>query len=355
VTTPRSVPVGKTPAQPTRTAQPTPHKVPLQLDVVEPQPKTELKIDNGTRSTEPTMPKIKLKATVTVQGQPVSIGTIRWEFHVKGTYRVRITLSTYRMQPYDLPAGNVETAPGEEKEFTLAPELVVGGELVVKASYTGGAEVGGASVTKTVAGCKVTGQPLDRAESTAYIVSQAGSLAWLFLRMFYVETEMHPYQQFLNGMPWYGDPAGVGCVQRDPEPGEWTFPKDAVGTPNKLFPKIFWNWKRNVEEGIRYFNEVKLGYGRSDVASLRRAHPKLPDPPEALIDRAGIRRYNGGVEYSSADGLHYQAPAHAGKDYADKVVHASPPEAAPYPVPDDALVRVWPVDPPPAPGKKPKG
>ncbi len=356
MTAPRSVPVGKTPAQATRTAQPTQHKVPLKLEIEEPAAKTEFFVDNGTAATEPTMPKIKLKAKVTVQGQEVTIGAIKWEFHLTGTYPHRSS-DDVQSRRYNMAAGNVETAPNEEKEFTLAPQLVVGGNLVIKATYAGGAEVGGASVVQTVAGCTVHGKLLDIDEAQTYIIQQSGTLAWCFLRLFAYETRANPLNQFYQGMPWIGAPAGVGVGQRDPDGADWDeVLADEGGTtttkPNKYFPKIYWNWKRCIDESIAFFNGEKMSIGRANITALRGDNRKLPAAPEGVVYRAAIRAYNGGWEYHCDDGLHYQTPNDPSEYSYNVVRFTKPPKAANYPVPAEALAEIWPVDPPKPPAKR---
>jgi type VI secretion system secreted protein VgrG len=348
-----SVPVGKTPAQPTRTAQPTKHVVPIKLEIEEPAPKTDYKVDNGDRNTDPSMPKLKLKAKVTVQGQEVSIGAVRWEFHLTGTYPYRTGLTSVSHRAYNFAAGNVETKPGEEKEFQLLPADVIGGNLVVKASYTGGPDVGGATVTQTVAGCRVLGQRVDIDESQAYIIAQAGTLSWVFLRLFAYETRgANQLQQFSNGLPWIGAPAGVGIVQRDVEDDKWSrvFREEGGTTttaPNRYFPSIFWNWRACVREGISFFNSEKLSTGQRNIRLLREHNPKLPAAPEGVVYRAAIRAYNGGFEYHCADGLHYQTPNDPGEYSYNVVRWTQPPQAANYPVPAEALAEIWPANPEP--------
>ena len=339
-----SVAVGSTPAQPSRTAQPTSHTVPVKIDIVEPAAGQKLKIDPHTHTTEPTMPTVKLKATVAVQGTPVTTGTVRWELHISGQYRVR-SGGSYREQAYDFPAGNTTTAPGEEKVFQLAPALITGGKLSVKASYVAGPEVGNAQLTKTIEALVVGGEPGSE-EIAQYVIANGGDLIWLFLRLFLHESS---YLQFHGNDVHYGPPSGVGIGQRDPEAPEWKWPAklaDRVTQPNNFFPMIFWNWKRNIDAGMAFFRNVKIPAGKADLDSLQGAYPDLPAPPQGLLLRAAIRRYNGRTEWdASADGKHYVLAA-GRSDYVNTVLGMEPPHAAEYPVPADVELTVYPAPPP---------
>src|SRR5262249_43981484 len=132
---PAPIQVGETPAQPSRSAKPTEHEVPIKLEIIEPRHGTTFHTH-----TTPAMPHIALEARVLVQGEPAEIGSVRWAFHVSGKYRVRDEAgSGYRLQDYKLPAGHLRTSPGEARKFELKTAEIVGGDLEIKAVFHGGA------------------------------------------------------------------------------------------------------------------------------------------------------------------------------------------------------------------------
>lgn len=346
-----TVAVGSTPAQSARTAQPTSHTVPVKIVVAQPTAGLKLVIAPHTHTTEPTMPTVTLEAKVFVQGVSVTMGTVRWELSISGQYRVRSS-GGYREQAYDLPAGSTTSAPGEKKVFQLAPALLTGGKLLVKASYAAGPEVGNAHLTQKIHALVVGGPPSDE-EIAAYVIDVGGDLIWLFLRLFLHESS---FRQFDGNDVLYGPPSGVGIGQRDPEAPEWTWPAklaDRVTEPNNFFPMIFWNWKRNIDAGMAFFRSVKMPAGKADLDALQAEYPGLAAPPQGLLLRAAIRRYNGGSEYTaSTDGKHYVLAA-GRSDYVNIVLGMQPPHAEEYPVPADVELTVWP--PPPAPKRPVKG
>ncbi len=297
------------------------------------------------------MPTIDLKARVLVQGNETTEGVVRWEFTIIGSYRVRDPNGKhgYRMQEFRHTAGTAETKPNEAKKVQLAPAEIVGGDLEIKATFVGGPGLANITLTKVVTGHKVVGKNAPRAAVEAMIVDKGGDLAWLFLRMFCHES-VHSLAQFKNEAILYGPPSGVGIVQRDPTAEEWKWPTNRITTPNNLFPRIFWDWKKNVMEGISTFQSDYMNRGRRDIAKLRKANPKLPEASIGVLIRASIRRYNGGTEFSS-DGTHYIVDPKTPADrvgYVDEVLgdpHGT--LAATHPVPADATARKWPV--PPAP------
>ena len=342
------IPVGQTPAQVTAKARPTDHNVPIAIEVLSPVAASKFPIEPGTYpGVDPSMPSVEVKARVLVQGNETTVGVVRWEFTIVGTYRVRDPDGAhgYRMQEFRFAAGTAETLPNEAKTVQLAPAEIVGGDLEIKATYVGGPALANITLTKVVKGYKVVGKNAARAAVEAMIVDKGGDLAWLFLRMFCHESA-HALGQFKNEAVLYGPPSGVGIVQRDPTADEWRWPTNRITTPSNLFPRIFWDWKKNVIEGISTFQTVYMGRGRSDLARLRRHNPKLPEAPIGVLIRASIRRYNGGTEFSS-DGTHYivdpQTPADR-VGYVNEVLgdqHGT--LAATHPVPADATARKWPV------------
>ncbi len=346
------IPVGQTPAQLTAKAKPTDHNVPIAIEVLSPAPASKFPIEPGTYpGPDPSMPTLDLKARVLVQGNETSEGVVRWEFTIIGTYRVRDPNGAhgYRMQEFRHTAGTAETKPNEAKKVQLSPAEIVGGDLEIKATYVGGPGLANVTLTKVVTGHKVVGKNAPRAAVEAMIVDKGGDLAWLFLRMFCHES-VHSLAQFKNEAILYGPPSGVGIVQRDPTAEEWKWPTNRITTPNNLFPRIFWDWKKNVMEGISTFQSDYMNRGRRDIAKLRKNNPKLPEASIGVLIRASIRRYNGGTEFSS-DGTHYIVDPKTPADrmgYVDEVLgdpHGT--LAATHPVPADATARKWPV--PPAP------
>ena len=350
---PPPISVGKTPAQPTAHAKPTEHQVPIAVEILSPAAAAVFEIDPGAYpGPDPSMPAVPLKARVLVQGQETSAGSVRWELAISGKYRVRDPSAGagYRWQEFKLAAGTTRTRPGEEISFQLAPAEVVGGALSIKATFEGGPALGDATVTRALEGPKVVGKDAPRAQVEKYIADQAGDLAWLFLRMFCHESD-HTLAEFKKTDPRYGPPSGVGVAQQDPEEGEWVWPKDRLGTPSNFFPRIFWDWKKNVVSGMNHFLSDKVPTARRLIANLRKANPGLPQPPEGLVLRAAIRAYNGGRELdASPDGKHFIVSPHtipANVGYVDWVLGDPHGTLAPeHPVPDDVKLRTWPPLPP---------
>jgi type VI secretion system secreted protein VgrG len=165
--------------------------------------------------------------------------------------------------------------------------------------------------------------------------------------MFCHESD-HTLAQFKRTEPRYGPPSGVGIAQQDPEEQEWQWPKDRIGTPSNFFPRVFWDWKKNVASGIQHFLGDKVPTARRLIAKLRKAHPDLPQPPEPLVLRAAIRAYNGGRELDcAADGRHYVVSPHtipANVGYVGWVLddpHGT--LASQHPVPAEARLTRWPT------------
>ncbi|MFT3771028.1 MAG: type VI secretion system tip protein TssI/VgrG [Minicystis sp.] len=348
-----AIPVGTTPAQPAAKARPTDHAVPIAVEIVSPVLATKLEIDPGRYpGPEPSMPLVTLCAKVLVEGKETSVGSVRWEFSISGKYRVRdhSAKAGYRWQEFKHAAGTARTKPNEEKSVRLTPAEVVGGDLEIKATFEGGPELGNVTAVKVLKGLKVLGKNGPRADVEKYIVDQSGDLAWLFLRMFCHESD-HTLGQFKKGEVRYGPPAGTGIAQQDPEEDEWKWPPDRLTTPSNFFPRIFWDWRKNVVSGIHHFLSDKLPTGRRHIAKLRKNNPHLPQPPEGVIIRAAIRAYNGGREFdASADGRHFIVNPHtipANVGYVDWVLgdtHSA--LAADHPVPADAKARIWPAEAP---------
>ena len=347
---PAAISVGQTPAQPTAKAKPTDHDVPIAVQIVSPAPATVFSIEPGTYpGPAPSMPHVLLKAKVLVQGQESSVGSVRWELTISGKYRVRDHQvdGNYRWQEFKFAAGTARTKPNEELSVLLTPAEIVGGDLEIKASFEGGPDLASVTVVQVLKGLKVVGKDAPRTDVEKFIVDQAGDLAWLFLRMFCHESD-HTLAEFQRTQPRYGPPSGVGIAQQDPEEGEWVWPKDRLSTPSNFFPRIFWDWRKNVVSGMDHFNSTKVPTARRQVANLRKANPKLAQPPEGMILRAAIRAYNGGRELAvSDDGEHFVVSPHtiaANVGYVDWVLgdpHGT--EAPKHPVPADALARIWPA------------
>ena len=344
--TPAPVDVGKTPAQPRTKSTPTTHEVPITLEIVEPKPGTTFHL-----LTTPAMPKVPLHARVLVQGAPVMVGEVRWELHASGKYRVRDASGEgYVLQQYVLPVGHARTTPGEAEQFELSPPELVGGDLEVKAVFDGGAALGGLTATKSVKGCEVLGQDPEASTIEAAIVETTGSLAWLYLRLFSWESTLTQFARKSGGSntpgwPLYGPPSGTGIVQRDPEAGDWRWGKQRVTQPNNFFPRIFWDWRKNLAEGVSSFASTYIERGRADLDALRADHPHLPPYPEGVLLRAAIRRYNGGIEYvASADGRHYVVSPYYTNNpgYVDDVLSVAQIDAHKYPIPADARATEWP-------------
>lgn len=351
----RSFEIGSTPRQKARKARPTKHQLPIELKVISPVAGARLEIAPGGYPTPaPSMPTIDLEAQVLVQGEPVQTGTLRWELSIRGTYRVRHERS-YRRQRYQFAAGTVETRPGEKLSYQLSPAELVGGELVVKVQYDGGRELGDIKATQTIEGLRVFGGNPARADVEAMIAALGGTRTWVLLRIFCHES-VHRLEQFEGDDILYGPPSGVGTVQRDPEAPEWVWPADRVTMPNNFFPRIFWNWHENVREGISSFETTYVSRGRRDLERTRSETPSLPEPTEAILMRASIRRYNGGIEYGTNGTQYMVAPRVTNNPgYVNSVLSDPHVDAATYPVPADALAAAWPVAHIPLPRRRPGG
>jgi type VI secretion system secreted protein VgrG len=343
---PPAIDVGPTPAQPRTKAKPTEHDVPISFEIVEPKQGSTFDL-----LVTPAMPEIPLHARVLVQGVPVTAGSVRWELHASGTYRVRDASGEgYVLQAYVLPVGDVRTAPGEAKRYALAAPELVGGDLEIKAIFDGGAELGGITASKSVKGCQVLGKDPDASVVEAAIVKLTGSLAWLYLRLFSWESTLTQFARKSGGgntpgWPLYGPPSGTGIVQRDPEATEWVWGKSRITQPNNFFPRIFWDWKKNLAEGVSSFATTYIERGRGDLDQLREDHPHLPPYPEGVLLRAAIRRYNGGIEYAaSGDGQHYVvSPSYTNNPgYVDDVLSVPQIDPHKYPIPAAARATEWP-------------
>jgi type VI secretion system secreted protein VgrG len=201
-----------------------------------------------------------------------------------------------------------------------------------------------------VKGCQVLGKDPEASEVEAAIVETTGSLAWLYLRLFSWESTLTQFATRSGGgntpgWPLYGPPSGTGIVQRDPEAGDWDWPRARVTQPNNFFPRIFWDWKKNLAEGVSSFASTYIARGRADLDALRADHPGLPPYPEGVLLRAAIRRYNGGIEYvASGDGRHYVVSPYYTNNpgYVDDVLSVPQIDAHKYPIPADARATEWP-------------
>lgn len=358
---PKGIEVGKTPSQKTTRAKPSNIAVPIAIEVVSPLPNSVFEIDPGKHpGPDPSMPVLSLHANVTFQGKSVTQGTLTWEFSVSGKYRVRDKSQKggYRQQEYKLVAGSVQTSPGQKLEYRLEPNEIVGGELSIKVTYQSGPDLGDLKAAAIVKGGKIIGKNPGRENVLALVEEIGGTQTWLFVRMFCHESA-HIMGNFReSGEVLYGPPAGVGIVQRDPEKNEWKWPKSKISQPNNFFPRIFWDWKKNVREGVERFRSDYMERARKEIDALRQRHPNLPEASEEILIRSAIRHYNGGNEYqASKDGRHYVvAPYQRRGDggtlislksdrlpYVNQVLDEKHADKAKYPVPADVRAQIWPA------------
>jgi type VI secretion system secreted protein VgrG len=227
----------------------------------------------------------------------------------------------------------------------------------VKVTYQSGPELGDLKASATVKDVKVVGKNPARADVEALVAEIGGTQTWCLIRMFCHESA-HKLGQFKNGEVLYGPPAGVGIVQRDPEGDEWVWPASRLTEPSNFFPRIFWDWKKNVREGVERFRSDYMQRARNEIAALRRKNPSLPEASEEIILRSAIRHYNGGNEYqASADGAHYVVDPYQSKNkdgtlkalkadrlpYVNQVLDDSHVDATKYPVPADVRAETWPA------------
>ncbi len=356
----KPVEVGSTSAQKTPRAKPTSHAVPIKLDIVSPKPKTAFEIDAGAHpSPDPSMPVVTLEANVLFQGKPVTVGTLTWELSISGKYRVRdrSQAGDHRRQEFTFSAGNTQTTPGQKVDFRLTPGEIVGGDLTVTVTYNSGPELGDLKATAKVKELKVVGKNPAKDDVRALVSEIGGTQTWCLVRMFCHES-LHSLGNFKKSDVLYGPPAGVGIVQRDPEPQEWEWPKSPMTQPNNFFPRIFWDWKKNVREGVEAFRSIYIVRARTSLGKLRKKNSELPEPSEEIVLRAAIRSYNGGNEYqASDDGKHYVVSPYLKKKkdgtivslaadrlpYVNQVLDDPHTDAAAYPVPADVRAETYPA------------
>ena len=344
--------VGTTPAQPTPKAKPTLHEVPIAVEIVEPAAGATFEIDPGSYpGPAPSMPAVTLKAKVLVHGQETSAGTVRWEFSISGKYRVRdhsVKPSNYRWQEFKFAAGTATTKPNEEKKVELAPAELTGGDLQIKAVYQAGPELGNVTATQVLTGLKLVGKNGPRIDVERYIVDQAGDLRLALPA--HVLPRVGPHARRVQGHP-AALRAALRRRHRAAGPGGGgvgVAEGPARRRPSNFFPRIFWDWRKNVVSGMQHFLATKVPTARRIVANLRKAHPGLAQPPEGLILRAAIRAYNGGRELAvSDDGKHFVVSPHtipANVGYVEWVLGDPHGTLAPkHPVPDDVKLKRWPA------------
>jgi GH24 family phage-related lysozyme (muramidase) len=284
--------VGRTAAKPIQSAKMTKHTVPLETKVSSPKGTEKLVIKAGAHpGMDPVMPRIKLKASATLGGQPISEGTFRWQLWMSGRYKTRAG-----MQEYHLLAGEARTEPGKAVNFRLAPPSVVGGNLMVKVHFEH-PQLGVAQM-KAVKGIKVQGKNPTKAHIQALIEELEPDLGWL---LFPIIDQESRYRQFKTpSKVLVGKPAGIGISQRDPMTSEWGTKKLDPGEPNAFFPRIYWDWKENVRAGVELFKEKERA-ARRHLDNLQKKHD-LPPYSKGMLARETLRRYNGGVEFGVADG-----------------------------------------------------
>jgi outer membrane protein OmpA-like peptidoglycan-associated protein len=303
------VPLAK-PPQPRRRRRP-PGRVPptrasLVLRIDRPTTGELLFIEPGTFPTSgPSMPAVTVMGTVLMSGQQVPGARIEWRFEISGHYRRRAGGGPVE-EPYQFDLGGPAVTVSGSQDFVefshLGKDLIVGGTLEVTAT----ARVSAGSVIAKRR-CAVLGRNPARVDVEAMLrqlgsAGMCGNDGWALMRIFCHESA-HRLEQFRDGRPLIGPPAGVGIVQRDPGASEWIFPHDRLRTPNNFFPDIYWNWHKNVREGVAFFRGPKLAAALQDLAGLRAAasHKGRPlsAPCPGVKMRAAIRRYNGGSEYRS--------------------------------------------------------
>jgi type VI secretion system secreted protein VgrG len=288
----KALKVGSTAAKPAPRAKMTKHTVPLETKVSSPKGSEKLTIKAGGHpGMDPSMPRIKLKASATLGGEPISEGTFRWQLWISGRYKTRAGTKEYH-----LLAGQARTEPGAAVNFKLAPPSVVGGNLMVKVHFEH-PQLGTVQM-KAIKGIKVLGKNPTKAHIQALIQELEPDLGWLLFPI--IEQESR-YRQFkAPSKVLVGKPAGIGISQRDPMKSEWGKEKLDPGEPNAFFPRIYWDWKENVRAGVELFKEKERA-ARRHLDNLQKKHD-LPPYSKGMLAREALRRYNGGVEFGAADG-----------------------------------------------------
>lgn len=289
---PSPVKVGSTEAKPAARAQMTKHTVPLKAEVASPQGSETLIIDPGAHpGADPKMPSIKLKGTATLSGQPIPEGMFRWQLWISGQYKTRMG-----MKDYNLLAGDVQTKPDQEVDFKLTPPSVVGGNLMIKVQFEH--PTLGTVQVKTIKGLKVQGKNPSKAHVQALIKELEPGMGWI---TFPILEQESGYRQFKSpDEVLVGPPAGIGLTQRDAVASEWGSTKFDPSQPNRFFPRIYWDWKENVRAGMELLREKQAG-AKKRLDSLQEKH-NLPPYTKGMLARETLRRYNGGSEYSAANG-----------------------------------------------------
>ncbi|HZF55898.1 MAG TPA: type VI secretion system tip protein TssI/VgrG [Polyangiaceae bacterium] len=295
------VKVGSTAAKPVKQAKMTKHTVPLETLVAWPKGSEKLTIKAGTHPGKgPSMPRIKLKASATLDGEPISEGTFRWQLWIGGQYKTRMGTKKYH-----LLAGDARTEPGETVKFKLAPPAVVGGNLMVKVQFEH-PKLGTVQM-KTIKGIKVGGKNPTKAHIESLINDMEPELGWLISPLIAQESA---YRQFRTpSKVLVGKPASIGLSQLAPV--AWGSEKLDPGEPNAFFPRIYWDWKENVRAGVKFWR-AREGVARRHLDKLQAKHGLSPYS-KGMLARETLRRYFGGVEFSAEDGQWKVAPRAKGK------------------------------------------
>jgi type VI secretion system secreted protein VgrG len=297
------VKVGSTAAKPVKQAKMTKHTVPLETQVAWPKGSEKLTIKAGAHPGKgPSMPRIKLKASATLDGEPISEGTFRWQLWIGGQYKTRMG-----SKKYHLLAGDARTEPGETVKFKLAPPAVVGGNLMVKVQFEH-PQLGTVQM-KTIKGIKVRGKNPKQAHIESLINDLEPDLGWLISPLIAQESA---YRQFSTpSKVLVGKPASIGLSQLAPMAMEWGSEKLDPGEPNAFFPRIYWDWKENVRAGVKFWR-AREGVARRHLDKLQAKHGLSPYS-KGMLARETLRRYFGGVEFSAEDGQWKVAPRAKGK------------------------------------------
>lgn len=284
--------VGSTKAKPSSQAKLTKHAVPLDTDVISPKGSEKLTIKAGAHpGKDPSMPRLKLQASATLNGHPIDDGFFRWQLWLTGQYKTRMGT-----KKYSLLAGDARTEPNQMVNFKIAPPSVAGGNLLVKVQFEH--PQFGTVPMKTIKGIKVRGKNPKKAHVHAFVRAIEPELGWLLGTIFEQESGVRQFKSPSRVL--VGIPASIGVSQLAPMPSAWGEEKLDPGEPNAFFPHIYWDWKENVRVGVQFFKE-KESAARRHLEKLQKKHDLSPFT-KGMLAREALRRYNGGVEFGAKDG-----------------------------------------------------
>jgi hypothetical protein len=215
---------------------------------------------------EPRMPPIRARAQIAgIEPDPTADAQFRW------TFTISYTAPFGRLIELKLPS---VIGPAS---YTPSFNTIRGGTLIARATLVrDGSDCGAAGVTAEIRGTNPPFADIKAAFGGNDVLARMAC------------HESGRKLQFVNGKPLIegGGGRGVGIMQLTNPPAS---------------DEAFWNWKKNVQEGLRIYNEKRAAFEKYYNA-MRAQKPPAPPLTEQQKRQDIMTRYNGGSYWKYRNG-----------------------------------------------------